>query len=332
MSSHSILVLGAGSWGTALALVLARNGHSVKLWGHSASHIAEMQRTRQNQRYLPNITFPDTLSPISDYHTALAETEDLLISIPSHGFRALLTAIAPILPTNARLCWATKGLETPSGLLLHQVVQDCVQREIAMAVLSGPSFAKEVALNLPTAVTIAANDSDYGQHLVELFHNATFRPYRSQDMIGVQIGGAAKNAIAIAVGIADGLGLGANSRAALITRGLAEITRLGDMLGAQRDTLMGLAGLGDLVLTCTDNQSRNRRFGYALGQGIATEQALTEIGQVVEGIHAAQQIMQVAQTLQIEMPIVEHVYQVLQQQLTPRQAAEQLLARELKSE
>jgi len=327
-----ILVLGAGAWGTALALILARNGHQVWLWGHTPEHVEQMRVTRQNSRCLPNIPFPENLYPLSALTHDLRQIRDILVVVPSHSFRDTLTQLSPHLAPQARCCWATKGLEYHTGYLLHQVAAQILGPQRPLAVLSGPSFAIEVAAGLPTAVTIAASDPHYAQELANLFHNQHFRPYTSQDLIGVQIGGAVKNIIAIAAGIVDGLKLGANTRAALITRGLAEMVRFGTTLGGQRETFMGLAGLGDLVLTCTDNQSRNRRFGHALAQGLSSPQAQAQIGQVIEGIQAANEVNRLALQLAIDMPIVEQVNHVLNGINTPMEAVQTLLSREPKPE
>ena len=327
-----ILVLGAGSWGTALAMVLARNGQPVWLWGRNPDHVQEMISSRRNMRFLPHNYFPETLQPIAYLTQIVSQVKEIIIVVPSHAFRETLNKIAPDLIPQARICWATKGLENQSGLLLHQVAEHQLGNQRPLAVLAGPSFAKEVAMGLPTAVTIASHWTQYAQELVNLFHNHYFRPYTSSDIIGVQLGGAIKNIMAIAAGIADGLGLGANTRAALITRGLAEMVRFGTMLGGQPETFMGLAGLGDLVLTCTDNQSRNRRFGYALAQGNTIQQAQQNIGQVIEGISATYEISRLARQWEIDMPIVEQVNQVLQNNCTPSQAVQALLSREPKPE
>lgn len=329
--SHSIAVLGAGAWGTALAVVLARNGHHVFLWSIEPKHVQQMLASRQNSPFLPHCRFPDNLTPTADLIVALAETKQCLLAVPSHAFRETVTKLAPHLAENAGICWATKGLEYATGSLLHQVAQDVLGESQPLAVLSGPSFAVEVAAGLPTAVTIAANSTDYAKMWIQSFHNQVFRPYLSTDLVGVQLGGAVKNVIAIAAGIADGLNLGSNTRAALITRGLAEMTRLGNYLGGQTETMMGLAGLGDLVLTCTDNQSRNRRFGYALATGQSVIQAQQHIG-LIEGIYAAREVLQLAKKFQIEMPIVTQVCRVLQQECTPQDAVQLLLSRELKRE
>lgn len=330
-NTKPILVLGAGAWGTALALILARNGHRVWLWSHNLNHLLHMQVTRQNARFLPESHFPENLHPIVDLKNYVPQVHDMIMVVPSHVFRETLNNIVPYLNDQIRICWATKGLEYSSGLLLHQVAQQVVGAQRPLAVLSGPSFAVEVAASLPTAVTIASTHLLYAQNLASLFHNQTFRPYTSTDMIGVQIGGAVKNIMAIAAGITDGLGLGANTRAALITRGLTEMVRFGTALGGQRETFMGLAGLGDLILTCTDNQSRNRRFGYAIAQGIESSQAQRNIG-LVEGIRATHEVYRLAQQLHIDMPIVEQVSKVLQGLCTPKQALYTLLSREPKQE
>lgn len=332
METQTVLVLGAGSWGSALALVLARNGHTVLLWSRNAEHVGQMQISRQNARFLSSEFFPPTLKPVSSLKEWLPSIQDVVVVVPSHGFRTTLNALISHLPATARVCWATKGLEPQSGLLLHQVAEQVLGTQRPLAVLTGPSFAKEVAAGLPTAVTIASQSETYAKALVRLFHNNNFRPYTTTDLIGAQVGGAVKNIIAIAAGLADGLGFGANTRAALITRGLSEIVRFGTALGGQPETFMGLAGLGDLVLTCTDNQSRNRRFGYALAQGYTHQQALTQIGQVVEGIHATFEVSRLAHQRQIEMPITHQVQKILQGESTPQEAVHTLLSRTLKPE
>ena len=327
-----ILVLGAGSYGTALALVLARNNHTVLLWSHNSKHVEQMKITRQNARFLPECNFPDNLQVISKLEQTVPQVKDILVVVPSHAFRETLNKIAQYITKEARICWASKGFENKTGLQLHIVAEQVLGKERPIGVLSGPSFAKEVATGLPTAVTIASNLPQYAQDLVKLFHNHDFRPYSSTDMIGVQVGGAVKNTIAIAAGIADGLGFGANTRSALITRGLTEMVRLGNALGGQAETFMGLAGLGDLVLTCTDNQSRNRRFGYALAQGCDIKKAQSDIGQIVEGVSTTHEIQRIAQQLKIDMPIVEQVENVLQGIKTPKEAVEALLSRQPKPE
>lgn len=258
----SVTVLGAGSYGTALAITLARNGHQVLLWGHNPQHLAQLEADRCNAAFLPDVPFPDTLSTDPDLADAVAASRDLLIVVPSHVFGEVLAQIKPHLRPDSRIVWATKGLERETGRLLQDVAREIVGDALPLAVISGPTFAKELAAGLPTAIALAATDPQFADDLQQLLHcGKSFRVYNNPDFIGVQLGGAVKNVIAIGAGISDGIGFGANARTALITRGLAEMSRLGEALGADPTTFMGMAGLGDLVLTCTDNQSRNRRFG-----------------------------------------------------------------------
>ncbi len=328
----TIAVLGAGSWGTALAIVLARNGHDVKLWGRDLSQLELMKKSRCNQRYLEEIILPDRIQIVFDLREALEGIQDILLVVPSEGFRSILEDIKDKIRGDARIAWATKGLDPGTGLFLHQLAEQILGKQHPFAILAGPSFAREVALGLPTAVTIAGLDRTFTNDLLNYFHSATFRVYLSEDLIGVEVGSVVKNVLAVATGIADGLGLGANTRAALITRGLAEMMRLGLTLGGKRETFMGLAGLGDLVLTCTDNQSRNRRFGLALGAGRTSIQAQEAIGQVIEALANTGEVFDLAQKSGIEMPIVEQVYRVLRRESTPREAVQALMKREPKSE
>ncbi|WP_297528102.1 NAD(P)H-dependent glycerol-3-phosphate dehydrogenase [Thiohalobacter sp.] len=330
MDAADISVLGAGSWGTALSLLLARNGHRVCLWGHLADAMAEMARDRENRAFLPGFTLPERIAPTADLAQALA-ARDLLVVVPSHAFREVLTRMADGLRDDARLAWATKGLEMASGKLLHQVAGEVLPGR-ACAVLSGPTFAREVAAGLPTAATVASADPALAEQFAGRVRGETFRAYTSDDVIGLELGGAIKNVLAIAAGISDGLGFGANARAALVTRGLAEMMRLGVALGGRRETFMGLGGVGDLVLTCTDNQSRNRRLGLALGEGRDRAEAEREIGQVVEGAATAREIHKLGHKHDIEMPICEAVYRVLYEDLTPKAAVRELLTREPKAE
>ena len=328
----AIAVLGSGSWGTALAVHLARTGHRTVLWGRNAPQVMEMQRERRNLRYLPATALPDSLAIDADLATALRAADELLIAVPSHGFRECLTHLAPLLRPGMRIAWATKGFELDTGKLPHQVATEVLGPHVPMAVLSGPTFAREVGAGLPTAMTVASRDSDYAMALARGLSGQHFRAYASHDVVGVEVGGATKNVLAIGAGISDGLGFGANTRVALITRGLAEMMRLGVALGADKDTFMGLAGLGDLVLTCTDDQSRNRRCGLALAAGRTTEQALQEIGQVVEGVLAARAVRSVARNFGVEMPIAEQVYCVLYEGAPPQDAVRLLMARTIKAE
>jgi len=332
MRQPTIAVLGAGSWGTALAILLARHGTPTLLWARDPAQAAAMNTERRNSRYLPDITFPASLGATGDLEQALAAADDLLLAVPSHSFRATLQAIAPYVTPTTRLAWATKGLEQGSRKLLHQVAAEELGGDLAPAVISGPTFAREVAAGLPTAVTVASRDPGVARHFATCLHDTTFRAYTSDDVIGVELGGAVKNVLAIAAGIADGMGLGANTRAALITRGLAEMMRLGAALGGHPETFMGLAGLGDLVLTCTDDQSRNRRLGLALGRGTALAQAQQDIRQVVEGVQTAAEVWALARTLGVDMPITEQVFHVLHQGQPVATAVQALLAREQKEE
>lgn len=340
MDSKPIAVLGAGSWGTALAIQLARAGRPVLLWGRGAAHLAACATARRNERYLPEASFPPTLQLEPDLARAVAAARDLLVVVPSHAFRSLLLEInglvgASLLPTGVtshRLAWATKGFEVATGLLPHQVAHEVLGPGIPLAVLSGPTFAREVGAGLPTAMTVASNDKTFADDLALALSSHHFRAYTSPDLIGVEVGGAVKNALAIGTGIADGLGFGANTRIALITRGLAEMSRLGVKLGAQPATFMGLAALGDLVLTCTDNQSRNRRFGLLLAAGKSMDEAAADIGQVVEGVKAAKAVHDVAAREGIDMPIINAVHGILHEGLPVADAVKRLLGRELKSE
>jgi len=287
---------------------------------------------RCNRRYLPDAAFPDTLSVSADLAAALAAADDVVIAVPSHSFRATITAIAATGVRLGGLCWATKGFELESGWLPHQVVAEVMPGELPTAVLSGPTFAAEVAQGLPSAMTVASSDESYARHLAEAVSTDVFRAYLSDDLIGVEVGGATKNIYAIGAGLSDGQGFGANTRIALLTRGLAEMTRLGIALGGRRETFMGLAGMGDLVLTCTDDQSRNRRFGLALARGIAADAALAGIGQVVEGYFAARAVHRVAAREGIDMPIAEQLYRVLHEGLDPKDAVLALMRRPLMRE
>ncbi|HCU0429291.1 TPA: NAD(P)H-dependent glycerol-3-phosphate dehydrogenase [Serratia marcescens] len=329
----SMTVIGAGSYGTALAITLARNGHSVVLWGHNPAQIQTLQHDRCNQAFLPDVPFPDTLLLEADLARALAASRDVLVVVPSHVFGDVLRQLKPHLRPDARIVWATKGLEAETGRLLQDVAREALGETIPLAVLSGPTFAKELAAGLPTAIALAATDAQFADDLQQLLHcGKSFRVYSNPDFIGVQLGGAVKNVIAIGAGMSDGIGFGANARTALITRGLAEMSRLGSALGADPSTFMGMAGLGDLVLTCTDNQSRNRRFGIMLGQGKGVQEAQDSIGQVVEGYRNTKEVLALAQRYGVEMPITEQIYQVLYCHKDAREAALSLLGRARKDE
>jgi len=324
----SIGILGAGSWGTALAILLARNGLEVRLWGLE-EEIKRLAEDRENRQFLPGIPFPDKLTPDANLSRAV-ECDEILVVVPSQAFHEVLLKIAAIRPLQS-LCWATKGLDPNTR---HPLSTDAetIFPGADLAVISGPTFAVEVAEGLPTAVTAASSSQSYSERLAGVLKGETFRAYTSPDIIGVQVGGAVKNVMAIAAGISDGLGFGANARAALITRGLAEITRLGVALGAHPETFMGLAGLGDLTLTCTDNKSRNRRMGLALAEGLTIEEALARIKQEVEGVHAAKETFFLASELNVEMPITTEVYRILYEGLDPHIAVRELLHRRQRAE
>ena len=329
----TIAVVGAGSWGTALALQLARSGCNVRLGGVVEIDLLEaMADDRENTRYLPGVSFPDSLTVHPDLADCLDGADDVLVVVPSHGLRDTLGQIKPLLGPDTRICWATKGFELSTGKLPHQVAAEVLGPDVPVAVLSGPTFAKEVGAGLPTAMTIASNNANFARELAEAISSDNFRAYTSDDMIGVEVGGAVKNALAIGAGMSDGLGFGANTRIALINRGLVELMRLGVALGAKKETFMGLAGMGDLVLTCTDDLSRNRRMGLALAAGKTVEETQKEIGQVVEGVKAAKAVHDVAGKLGIEMPIVDVVYRILYEDLSPREAVSALMKRQLKPE
>lgn len=333
MTNSPVTVLGAGSYGTALAFCLARNSVPTFLWGRDPAHMAALQAQRENARYLPGATFPNSLHVESDFAQSIAQSNDILVVVPSHAFKQTLEQLKPLLKPSHRIIWATKGLEPGTGHLLRQVALDVLGSHYPLAVLSGPTFAKEMVAGLPTAISLSATNDELAESFAAKLHcPKSFRVYNNADFIGVQLGGAVKNVIAIGAGLADGLGFGANARTALITRGLAELTRLGVKIGAKPETFMGMAGLGDLVLTCTDNQSRNRRFGIALGKGDSVEDAIAGIGQVVEGYRNTDEVHILASREGVEMPICEQIYQVLYKGKSPKEAALALLGREQKAE
>ncbi len=291
-----------------------------------------MARDRVNERYLPGVELPENIRIVTALADCVAGVRDVLVAVPSHALRETLIEIKPLLAANARVCWASKGFELHSGKLPHQVAAEVLGTECPSAVLSGPTFADEVARRLPTAMTIAATDDEFARDLAAALSDSNFRAYTSQDIVGVEVGAAVKNVLAIGAGISDGLGFGANARVALITRGLVEMTRLGMALGARRETFMGLAGMGDLVLTCTDDQSRNRRFGLALAAGRSVAEARADIGQVVEGVMAARAVKEVADRLGLEMPICQQIFRIIHEGVPPQEAVSQLMGRELTSE
>lgn len=325
-------VIGAGSWGTALAVHLARSGVPTILYGRDAAAIARMAETECNARYLPDNRFPPSLEVTADVATAVSGATLVLVVTPSHVFGPVLDQVIPHMDEAYGLAWATKGFESGTGRLLHEVAAEKLGPGVPTAVVTGPSFAKEVAAGLPTAVTVASTHEEFADQVAATLHHGTFRCYTSQDMVGAELGGAVKNVLALATGVADGMGLGDNARAALITRGLSEMMRLGAAMGAEPETLTGLAGMGDLVLTATGGLSRNRRLGLALGQGHNLKHAQEEIGQVVEGVYAAREVMTLAKRYEVELPIARLVYAILFEDVTPVEGVKALLARDMRPE
>lgn len=333
-SPRKIAVLGAGAWGTALALHLAKVGHAVNLWTHREEQAQQLRIEHENSRYLPGIKLPDNLYPMASLVDALYQVESVLLVVPSNAFRETLISVKEIdANQSVHIAWATKGFEPVTQKLLHEVAFEVLGDTAKVAVLSGPTFANEVAKGLPTAMVSASNQEQEAQYWADLFHCDSFRMYTQSDMIGVEVGGAYKNIMAIATGISDGLGMGANARAALVSRGMVEMMRLSQALGGQTETMMGLAGLGDLVLTCTDDLSRNRRFGFGLARGdMSSEQVMNEIGQVVEGAKAVKTVKQLADKLGLDLPIMEQVYLLVSERISPQQAVKALMKRSGKSE
>ncbi|MCC4592097.1 NAD(P)-dependent glycerol-3-phosphate dehydrogenase [Xanthomonas campestris pv. cannae] len=330
-AKKKIAVLGAGSWGTALASLTARHGYPTVLWGRDAVVAEAIGQRHENPRYLPGIALPEGLQATTDLAAAIDGADWILVVVPSHAFTDTLQQLAPLRPAQAGVAWATKGFEPGSGRFLHEVAQEILGEDVPLAVVTGPSFAKEVALDLPTAVTVHG-DTAFAQQVADAMHGPTFRAYTGDDMVGAELGGAMKNVLAVATGVADGMELGLNARAGLITRGLNEMLRLAAAIGAKPETLMGLAGLGDLVLTCTGDLSRNRRLGLALGRGQPLHEAVRAIGQVVESVQTADEVMRQAERHGIDLPISNAVRAVLHGELTPAVGLQQLLAREQKPE
>jgi len=335
MSPHTapvIAVLGAGSWGTGLALQLDRSGSRSILWDRDTENLLKIRQARSNERYLPGIEIPVSIGVETEVLDAVKAADHVLLVTPSHAFASVLTTIREVLVPGQGVAWACKGFEPGSGRLLHHVATDLLPEGTPQAIVTGPSFAKEVAMNLPTAVTVAGSDSTFTKVMANALHGGRFRAYTSDDMIGAELGGAVKNVMAVATGICDGLKLGDNARAALITRGLAEMMRLGVALKAKPETLMGLAGAGDLILTCTGDLSRNRQLGLKLGQGKTLETALNEIGQVVEGVNSSAEVQRLSLTHDINMPISEQVNGIIHKGWDPVEGVARLMAREQKAE
>jgi glycerol-3-phosphate dehydrogenase (NAD(P)+) len=327
-----IAVLGAGSWGTALALQLDRSGSRSILWDRDTENLSKIRADRCNQRYLPGIDVPESIVVEASIIDAVKAADHVLLVTPSHAFAAVIKTIRGVLKPGQGIAWACKGFEPGSGRLLHLVAKELLPQSTPLAIVTGPSFAKEVAMNLPTAVTVAGPDSEFTKIMANALHGGRFRAYTGDDMIGAELGGAVKNVMAVATGICDGMKLGDNARAALITRGLAEMMRLGAALNAKPETLMGLAGAGDLILTCTGDLSRNRQLGLKLGKGVTLQQALDDIGQVVEGVNSAAEVQRLALEYNINMPISEQVNGIIHNGWDPVEGVARLLAREQKAE
>ncbi len=324
--------MGAGSWGTALAIHLARVGHDVWVWGRDAQLVDDMRTRRANVVYLPDVLLPDGVTPTADLHAAVSRAETLVWVVPSHGTRSLMAEAAPVLRADALVVSATKGLEVDSWMRPSQVLNELVPASVQVVVLSGPSFAGEVARELPTAVCAAAADQAAVGRVLDQFRGRRFRLYASDDVVGVELGGAYKNVIAIAAGVVDGLGLGHNALAGLVTRGLAEMTRLACALGGRRDTLAGLGGLGDLVLTCTGAASRNLHVGIELGRGRALHDVLAGMKMVAEGVNATRGVLALGRSLGVELPIAHQMDDVLAGRVHPLEATEALMLRPQKAE
>lgn len=340
----NIAVLGAGAWGTALAISLAGR-HDVTLWARDAAQVAAMRETRRNRRYLPDIALPDSLVLSDDLQVVLGNSQLIIVAVPVSGLRATLQQIAAYVPhpnpppegeganvkSNIKtpgVIWLCKGFETETSLLPHQIVNEILPATFPRGALTGPSFAQEVARGLPTALTLASNDGVFAQQAAKALHHSRLRIYSSTDVVGVEIGGAIKNVLAIAAGICDGMRMGLNARAALLTRGLAEMTRLGLLMGGKAETLGGLSGVGDLILTCTGDLSRNRQVGMLLARHQSLPNILKELGHVAEGVYTAREVQSVARQYQADMPICQAVYRVLYEDLDADKAVEMLLSRE----
>ena len=327
-----IAIIGSGSWGTALAFKFSLAGRKTLLWGRNKNCLNKMIKNRENKKYLPNVKLPESLIIETCFEKCINEATYILVATPSHAFRHIISLLKKKLTKEHRICWGTKGFESQTGKLPHQIIEELLGTKNSMAVLSGPSFAVEVGRKLPTAVTIASNNKAFSQDLATSLSDEHFRAYTAEDIIGVEVGGATKNVVAIGAGISDGLGFGKNARIALINRGLAEMTRLGVELGASKETFMGLSGMGDLVLTCTSDISRNRQMGLALAKGKTIKEAQQDIQQVVEGLYAAEAVWKLANEIEIEMPICKAVYKILYKNISPREVAQSLMLREIRTE
>ncbi len=326
-----IAILGAGSWGTALGIVLAENGHEIAVWGRNSESMREIQRTRENKKYLPDIILDEKITFTSDAAAALSNADAAVYVVPAQAFRACFEETNTYLGSGVPVINCAKGIEQRTHLLISQIAAQ-IRPDVPFAVLSGPSHAEEVARLLPTTLTVASADESVAVYVQDLFMSDFLRVYTSHDVVGTEIGGALKNIIALGAGISDGMGYGDNAKAALITRGLTEIARLGVEMGAEKNTFMGLSGIGDLVVTCTSMHSRNRRCGMMIGQGVAPDEATKCVGMVVEGMFTTEAAYELAKSFGVEMPITEQIYHVICGQLTAAEAVGLLMGRQKKSE
>lgn len=331
MIVNTIAIIGAGSWGTAIAVSLSRKGHKVRLWDVDGKRAQMLIEDRENKRYLPNIKFPETLVPMENIKEVLAGAELVVFAAPAQQFRVALYNAMPHMEKNARIVNLAKGIEQGSLLRMSEIAYEKVPRE-KYAVLSGPSHAEEVGLGLPTTVVVASENKETAEFVQEIFFTENFRVYTSVDVVGVEIGGALKNIIALGAGISDGVGFGDNAKAAILTRGMAEISRLGIALGADVHTFSGLSGMGDLIVTCTSMHSRNRRCGILLGEGKSVKEAVEQIGMVVEGMYTVEAAYELAQKLNVEMPIVSGIYAIIKGKAMAKEIAKELMLRDKKME
>lgn len=328
---NRIGVLGGGSWGTALAILLANKGYDVDMWLRDESQIAEMNETRENKRYLPNIKLPDNLRVSSDLEGVIHNKQTILLSVPTHGVRDILNKSKGYISSSQIIVNVAKGIENDTLLRISEIVKEVIPQN-RYAVLSGPSHAEEVALNMPTTVVSASLDKDVAEYVQDLFITPSFRVYTNPDIIGVELGGSLKNVIALGAGISDGLGCGDNTKAALMTRGIFEMARLGEKMGANISTFSGLAGIGDLIVTCTSMHSRNRRAGILIGQGKSLDEATKEVGMVVEGIRTTKSTYKLAEKYNIDMPITNEIYNVLYNNKDVKNSIVNLMVRDKKHE
>jgi len=330
MTASSVVVLGGGAFGTALAVVFARTGRTVRLWGRDAGLVETVARDRENVRYLPGVVLPERVAVTADLDAAVGDDGPLVVcAVPCQALRGTFTSLVG---RTDHVVWASKGLELKTGRLIHEVAREVFGPDVALAAISGPNFAAEISRGLPAATSVAATAPALAERVMAALHTDVFRPYLSEDLVGVEIGGAVKNVIAIAAGVVDGLEFGASARASLITRGLVEMARFGAALGADPTTFMGLAGVGDLVLTASDDQSRNRRFGLAIGRGASVADALVAVGDTVEGASTAEAVATRAADLEVEMPITHEVCRIVRGEATPADAVRELLSRDLAAE